>query len=244
MKANIKILMMSSLLSTLVACNSIVEDERAKNFATGLPVSPIDAIVENDSIVSVEIANEGLIDSDNDGVIDARDKCNEDIGKNVAVDNDGCTLLLSSIKAFDLTVQFASLSAAVDKRYFPEIKKLAEIFNEKESHKLLIAGHTDNIGTRTENKKLSLDRARAVASVLIDEFQIPAKDLLISGYGPDRPKVSNDTAEGRGTNRRIVAHFVYNDRIVQHDWNIWSVEMGDKEREIEEYFNVIDALPY
>ena len=244
MIANIKLFIMISLLCTVTACNSIVEDNRVKSFATGLPVSPIDAIVEYDSTESLEIASDGLIDSDNDGVIDIRDKCNESNEKNISVDNNGCKLTLSRIKTFELTIQFASLSAVVDERFFPEIKNLAQFFSNKHSHKLLISGHTDNIGTRTENKKLSLDRARAVASVLIDEFQIPAKVLLISGYGPDRPKVSNDTAEGRGTNRRMVAHFVYNDRIVQHDWNIWSVEMGDKEREIEEYFNVIDALPY
>jgi OmpA-OmpF porin, OOP family len=65
-----------------------------------------------------------------------------------------------------------------------------------------IQGHTDNIGTRNYNIRLSLARAQAVCDYLTAKGI--AKDrLIIKGFGPDRPIAKNDTSEGRGQNRRI-----------------------------------------
>jgi OOP family OmpA-OmpF porin len=65
-----------------------------------------------------------------------------------------------------------------------------------------IIGHTDNSGDRQANILLSLDRANAVRDYLIKKG-ISASSLTATGAGPDRPIMSNDTAEGRARNRRI-----------------------------------------
>jgi outer membrane protein OmpA-like peptidoglycan-associated protein len=70
-----------------------------------------------------------------------------------------------------------------------------------------IQGHTDNSGDPAFNKRLSLQRARAVR----DYFALqgyPADKIGVMGFGDSRPIVGNDTAEGRAANRRIELHVI------------------------------------
>ncbi len=65
-----------------------------------------------------------------------------------------------------------------------------------------IAGHTDNSGSGSHNKQLSLNRAKAVYKYLIDQG-INAKRLRYKGYGSSVPVVPNDSETNRRLNRRI-----------------------------------------
>ncbi len=66
-----------------------------------------------------------------------------------------------------------------------------------------ITGHTDSIGSREYNQKLSEKRAEAVASHLISRGVNPAL-ISTAGAGEDQPIADNSTAEGRAKNRRAV----------------------------------------
>ena len=68
--------------------------------------------------------------------------------------------------------------------------------------KLEIDGHTDNIGTREANAKLSQQRAAAVVAALTQAGIAPAR-LSSNGYGAEQPIEKNETAEGRARNRRV-----------------------------------------
>ncbi|WP_086931376.1 flagellar motor protein MotB [Agarilytica rhodophyticola] len=72
---------------------------------------------------------------------------------------------------------------------------------------IAIAGHTDNLpisNTRFQNN-WALSSARAVSVVNLMSFQgINPERLSAVGYGEYRPIVSNDTAQGRIQNRRVV----------------------------------------
>jgi OmpA-OmpF porin, OOP family len=68
--------------------------------------------------------------------------------------------------------------------------------------KVEVIGHTDAQGARDTNVVLSLARADAVRSYLVNKG-VPASMISTSGAGPDRPVAPNDTAEGRARNRRI-----------------------------------------
>ena len=72
-------------------------------------------------------------------------------------------------------------------------------------------GHTDDRGTRGYNKRLSRKRAAAVVDWLV-EHGIEADRLEASGFGPDKPIDTNDTAEGRQNNRRVEFHIVERDQ--------------------------------
>ncbi|MCI4663318.1 MAG: OmpA family protein [Neomegalonema sp.] len=68
--------------------------------------------------------------------------------------------------------------------------------------RLLIEGHTDNVGSDAANAKLSLDRAKSVAKVL-KGYKLGARAFAPAGFGERFPIASNDTDEGRAKNRRI-----------------------------------------
>lgn len=70
-----------------------------------------------------------------------------------------------------------------------------------------IFGHTDNAGNETANKKLSIDRAMAVADYLILNG-IDKTRVKYNGYGSLKPVATNTTEEGKQQNRRV--EFVIN----------------------------------
>ena len=65
-----------------------------------------------------------------------------------------------------------------------------------------VEGHTDSVGSAEYNKKLSQQRADAVAQFLMTQGL--ARDRITAkGYGPSYPVAPNDTAQGRSQNRRV-----------------------------------------
>ncbi len=65
-----------------------------------------------------------------------------------------------------------------------------------------ISGHTDNVGKRDKNQKLSLERAESVKQWLV-QHGVNAARMSTKGFGPDRPIAPNDTPENKKKNRRI-----------------------------------------
>ena len=68
--------------------------------------------------------------------------------------------------------------------------------------KVELSGHTDNVGAKDYNKKLSQDRAQSVMDYLVGKGVSPAR-LRAMGYGMEQPITTNDTDEGRAMNRRV-----------------------------------------
>jgi len=67
---------------------------------------------------------------------------------------------------------------------------------------ILVTGHTDASGARGENQRISLDRARFVQAMLIQQG-VPADRITIKGLGGEAPISNNRTTEGRIQNRRV-----------------------------------------
>lgn len=82
-----------------------------------------------------------------------------------------------------------------------ELNKLAELLRANPTMKIEIGGHTDNIGNKTYNQKLSENRAKAVYDYLILQG-IAAARLSYKGYGDTMPIADNATEQGRALNRR------------------------------------------
>ncbi len=108
-----------------------------------------------------------------------------EVGKSIVVENiyfefDRAYLRRESIKTLDSIVA--------------QLKKNPRI-------KLEIHGHTDNIGTKEYNQKLSEKRANAVMEYLIKNGISPER-LKAIGFGEAKPIADNSTEEGRSRNRR------------------------------------------
>ena len=67
--------------------------------------------------------------------------------------------------------------------------------------KVMILGHTDNVGDDLANYALSADRSFTVKEYL-ESKNVPPKGIDFKGYGETMPISSNDTPEGRALNRR------------------------------------------
>jgi outer membrane protein OmpA-like peptidoglycan-associated protein len=82
------------------------------------------------------------------------------------------------------------------------LSELATSLQDMEDTELLIAGHTDAVGTDEYNFGLSERRAQAAADYIMTRG-ISGSRINIVGLGETEPVGSNDTAAGRQENRRV-----------------------------------------
>jgi outer membrane protein OmpA-like peptidoglycan-associated protein len=68
--------------------------------------------------------------------------------------------------------------------------------------RVVITGHTDNVGGQKFNQALSLKRAQAVKNWLVKKG-IASNRMRTVGRGQNEPVASNETDEGRAENRRM-----------------------------------------
>ena len=81
------------------------------------------------------------------------------------------------------------------------ISKVDAIIKKLDAEKVIVQGHTDSVGSENVNKRLSTERATAVANYL---FTLRGGyKIQYVGYGESHPIASNETAAGRATNRRV-----------------------------------------
>lgn len=104
-----------------------------------------------------------------------------------------------------INIQFGLNKTNVEQKFYPEIEKIAIFLKENPESTVMIEGHTDDSGAASYNQKLSEKRAKAIAEVLTNTFEISATRVEAIGYGEERPFVENDTETHREANRRVVA---------------------------------------
>ncbi len=96
---------------------------------------------------------------------------------------------------------FDTDSFDLKKESYAELNTLVDLLKENPDLKVEIGGHTDNVGSREYNLKLSENRARSVYNYLIGKG-IDEKRLKYKGYGFSEPVADNSTEKGRAKNRR------------------------------------------
>lgn len=148
-------------------------------------------------------AHGGCPDTDGDGVYDDIDRCVTLPG---TFANKGCPEVSRAVtqlfqKALQ-GIQFETGKAVIKPVSYPILDAIVKVMKDNPSYKLLIGGHTDDVGDDAMNMTLSQDRATAVSNYLITKGVDPMR-LTATGYGETMPVDTNKTAKGRTRNRRV-----------------------------------------
>ncbi len=106
-------------------------------------------------------------------------------------------------KAIVRNVYFEFDDSKIVDESVPVLNSLLELMKQNPNLSIEIAGHTDNIGSKAINQRVSERRAQAVRRWLVSNG-VDASRLAARGYGESQPLASNDDElEGRELNRRI-----------------------------------------
>ncbi|EAI7266218.1 fibronectin-binding outer membrane protein CadF [Campylobacter coli] len=128
-------------------------------------------------------------------------QCPAEPREGAMLDENGCEKTISFEGHFDFD------KVDINPAFEEKIKEIAQILDENARYDTILEGHTDNIGSRAYNQKLSERRAESVAKEL-EKFGVDKDRIQTVGYGQDKPRSSNDTKEGRADNRRVDAKFI------------------------------------
>jgi chemotaxis protein MotB len=107
-------------------------------------------------------------------------------------------------------VLFDSGRAEIKPAGLKVLKQVGDVLKTVTDKQIRIEGHTDNVPISTKlqdrfktNWELSTARATTVVRYLIDQGGVDREQLSAVGYADTRPVATNDTDEGRSSNRRI-----------------------------------------
>lgn len=102
---------------------------------------------------------------------------------------------------FSNEIYFAPNTAEILPESHPELERVRSRIKQVKG-RIIIVGHTARVGDSSAMYSLSVDRAEAVRSYLIEQGS-RADRIDVVGYGGERPVAPNDTQEGRALNRRV-----------------------------------------
>lgn len=100
------------------------------------------------------------------------------------------------------TINFETGSAEIYPHSYAVLQQLTAYMRLHQHVKLLVAGHTDNMGESDNNQELSERRAAAVIEWLRNAG-IADDRMIGKGYAASMPLLANDTEGGRAANRRV-----------------------------------------
>lgn len=103
-----------------------------------------------------------------------------------------------------LDIHFDHDKSNIKPQFEGEVDKAARFLAQYPHADAIIEGHTDSNGTDEYNQRLSQRRAETVKQALIHKHGVNPSRLTAVGYGESRPIATNNTADGRYTNRRVM----------------------------------------
>ncbi|HHJ36085.1 MAG TPA: OmpA family protein, partial [Gammaproteobacteria bacterium] len=156
-----------------------------------IKATPVDVPVVMPTVVSYDI------DTDADGILDNVDACPAtDAG--ALVDSKGCAIVDISLEGVNFDNNSANITA--DSKIV--LDKAAATLRELPEVRVEVQAHTDSVGSKKYNQKLSEKRAVSVREYLVTQG-VAAGQLESKGYGETSPILTNDTEDGRARNRRV-----------------------------------------
>ena len=177
------------------------ELEAGPEWNKGCPIED-DPDPDKDGVCSEWVATKKL-QKEFESVCTGIDRCPDEPGD----DGHGCPK--KAVEKLD-GVTFKSGKATLESNAKKILQNVAKKLVEEDSYKdlkIVIQGHTDNVGKEKTNQKLSENRAKEVMKVLT-KAGVKKDRIKAIGMGSSCPVDDNSTADGREMNRRIEMHFV------------------------------------
>lgn len=147
-------------------------------------------------------------DTDGDSVLDKDDQCPSVKG---TVANNGCPEVTEEVQEtlnkYAKTILFDTGRSSIKSQSEAVLNDIIAILNEYSNATFTVEGHTDSIGSKTTNQKLSDSRANAVKDYFVNNG-IDNSRLSAIGYGEDKPLDTNINKAGRANNRRVEINLV------------------------------------
>lgn len=109
---------------------------------------------------------------------------------------------------YDFTMEFAFGRASVKPEYLYKLETVGQAMQKRLNIKGIIEGHSDNVGSRAVNQRISELRADVAKHYLVKKYSIDPARIQTKGFGMTKPIADNGTPAGRAHNRRIEARFV------------------------------------
>jgi outer membrane protein OmpA-like peptidoglycan-associated protein len=103
----------------------------------------------------------------------------------------------------NVTVQFPVNQWKLSEDAKAQLDDIATSAKDLPRYVIEVQGFTDKTGTPDVNEKLSQDRAEAAARYLVNQHQIPVRDINMLGSGYASPVGDDKTRDGRKQNRRV-----------------------------------------
>ena len=119
-----------------------------------------------------------------------------DTGVSVEREGDNINLIMPG------NITFASNGHDLHAECYEMMDSVILVLQEFEKTVIVVAGHTDSVGSNEYNQALSQRRANSVAQYLLSKDVIEARIETI-GFGEDAPIADNTIPEGRSLNRRV-----------------------------------------
>ncbi|MBL4608517.1 MAG: OmpA family protein [Pseudomonadales bacterium] len=99
-------------------------------------------------------------------------------------------------------ITFSVNSSNIRPDFGDVLQSVALTLKEFDKTQIQVSGHTDSSGSDSYNMMLSKQRAQSVANVLSSN-SVSTQRLIIQGFGETQPIVTNNSAAGKASNRRV-----------------------------------------
>ena len=139
------------------------------------------------------------LDTDGDGIPNWKDDCPAEKG---TAELNGCPAMPTATMTGVSNIQFEYNSSVLRTSSYVSLDNVSATLRANSAASLQLDGHASEEGTTSYNQQLSVDRANAVKTYLVNSG-VDAKRVMTTGYGETRPIASNATEEGRVVNRRV-----------------------------------------
>lgn len=177
--------------------NAIALQQEQKKAATTVIQAVQQKSVEPKSTSRAVKQSIKALDSDKDGIVDAKDACvNTESG--IPIDDVGCAYFSGVSRDIEFVAGTVQLTNAAKQ----ELDRISEILGQYPRLRVQISTHTDNAVDPVDAQNLTKKQAISVARYLVSTGVNSAR-LAARAYGSSRPLVPNTSAAAQKRNRRV-----------------------------------------